>query len=167
MTVAEAREITRFAAFDLDGTLDNSVVSYTIVAVEPSTLYSPTSFQLSEVSSDQTVALFKAPGTNMDFEAKQRGQTTPQITVTVRATDNGKLPSALSTDKHILIQLKDANDNAPRFKQNYERNIVKDIEENQPTGTVNVIYRTINYHHHHDIFYRVRLLIQHLYFIPI
>lgn len=102
------RLMTKFLAVDMDGTLENSKVSYSIKAVEPA-LFKKSDFEIREMFGSKEYGLYKLAGVDMD---RDNAEVKGFIRIDIEASDNVR-PGALTANKQILIELVDLNDNPP------------------------------------------------------
>jgi hypothetical protein len=131
-TVGLERLIASFRAFDLDGSVPNSVIEYIIESVEfPSAQYGgkesigKAGFKLAKLNDD--MGLFKLGGVNLDRDSKFIGS---KIHLVVKAEDRAvHIHERLSTRKKFVISLSDLNDNPPQILNNEASSV--EVREDQ------------------------------------
>ena len=126
-------------AFDLDGTLNNNELSYSIKSITPN-LYAndDSNFQLRKIADSMEIGLFKMAGTDLDRDNVAIGSL---IKIDVLVTDNG-VPKKLTARKQIKILLNDLNDNPPRVL-NAEQLKKVNVFENQELGKPVILIKVI------------------------
>ncbi len=131
LTVGQERFITRFSAFDFDGTKENSKLSYQILAVDPPVLFKTSDFKIKQLSDSHEFGLYKMTGVDMDRDNIELNS--GFIRVDIEVSDNVQ-PEALTAQKQIIIELVDVNDNPPVVlnKDRFTVDIV--IFENEKLG---------------------------------
>lgn len=114
-SVSERVFITKFLAFDLDETKSEaSKLSYSIKSIKPN-YFKKTDFLIEKLPNSDAYALYKASGVNLDRDDKNIRNL---ITINIEVNDNESVP--LATEKEILVNLIDINDNSPQITNDEE-----------------------------------------------